>query len=106
MKAVLKNFSQSPAKTRLVANAIRGKSVANALNILHGIDAKSAPVFEKLIRSAMANGGVTDTDAAEVRIESLVVDKGVIFKRIRPRARHTPFPIKKRHSVISLTLTK
>ena len=34
MKAVLKNYRQSPRKVRLLADLVRGKSVTEALEIL------------------------------------------------------------------------
>ena len=101
MKASLKNFRQSPTKIRCVANAIRGKSVVEALKILDSTDKKSSLPMQKLILSAVSNAG---GDKDSLMIESIMVDQGITLKRFRPRARGSAFPIRKRTSTILLKL--
>lgn len=105
MKAELKNYRQSPRKVRLVANAIRGKKVAQALVDLQFLGKRAALPFAKLITSAVANA--THNDKASVDslvIKSVSVTKGPTLKRIRPRSRGMANRINKRTSVLKVQL--
>jgi len=107
MKAKLKNFKQSPRKVRLVAKAVRGKSVAWARRNLKFMDQKSAEAVLKLINSALANGGVdvNDMDTQEkMFIKEIRVDEGIKMRRWMPRAFGRATPYKRRFSHISLIL--
>jgi large subunit ribosomal protein L22 len=56
MKAILKNYRQSPRKVRLVADVVRGKKVTEALG--HApkfVDKRASGPFAKVIESAVAN---------------------------------------------------
>ena len=55
MKALLTNYHQSPRKVRLVADLIRGKSIAQARAALLYLPKKSSPALGKLLDSAVAN---------------------------------------------------
>ena len=55
MKAILKNYRQSPRKVRLIADLIRGKKVEEALRTLSFVDKRAASPFAKVIRSAVDN---------------------------------------------------
>ena len=104
MKATLKTHRQSPRKVRLVADAIRGKSVPAALAILAFLGKRGAPVIEKLLRSAVANSGADTTSLKDVRVREIRVDKGRTLHRRMPRARGRAAPIKKRTSHIAVVL--
>ena len=109
MKAKLKNYRQSPRKVRLVAKAIRGKSVARARSFLRFTNQKSSDAILKLIDSALANAGIDKSDnkaAKDLLIKEIRVDEGIVFKRWMPRAFGRATPYKKRHSHIALTLDK
>jgi large subunit ribosomal protein L22 len=103
-KAFLKNYRQSPRKVRLVADAIRGKRIPEALLLLSHMDKRAAHPMEKLIRSAVANAKVRGIPEAELRVARIAVDKGFVFTKYMPRARGRATPIKKRTSRISLEL--
>ena len=104
MKAILKNYKQSPKKVRIVANALRGENVVRALQILQGVEKKTAIPMEKLILSAMSNAGIKKEDANKFRIGTIMVDQGIVLKRWMPRAMGRATPIRKRSSTISLKL--
>jgi len=107
MKAKLKNFKQSPRKVRLVAKAVRGKSVAWARRHLKFMDQKSAEAVLKLINSALANGGVDVSDMGaqeKMFIKEIRVDEGIKMRRWMPRAFGRATPYKRRFSHISLIL--
>jgi len=105
VKAILKNYRQSPQKVRLVANTVRGKKVGTALTKLTFTTSKSALPIKKLIESAVANASHNhgmETD--DLFIKSIVVDEGFTMKRWRPRARGAAFPIRKRTSKVTVIL--
>lgn len=105
MKALLKNHHQSPRRTRLVTEAIKGKSVAQALAELDFIVKKSAAPIKKLILSAVANAKTNfKKDQAELYIKNITVDKGNVMKRFRPVSHGRAFPIRHRLSIINVEL--
>jgi large subunit ribosomal protein L22 len=105
MKAELKNYRQSPRKVRLVADAIRGKKVANALVDLQFLGKRAALPFAKLISSAVANASHNHkTSSEELVVKSVSVTKGPTLKRIKPRSRGMANPINKRTSVLKVEL--
>lgn len=104
MKAILKNYRQSPRKVRLVADLVRGKSAVEALNILRFVDKRAAEPFAKLIKSAVANAKDAGNDSETLFIKSVSVDKGTVIKRFMPRARGSASRINKRNSHISVEL--
>jgi large subunit ribosomal protein L22 len=56
MKAILKNYRQSPRKVRLVADVMRGKKVVSGTTLLLKFVDKRAPChLVSLIASAVAN---------------------------------------------------
>lgn len=107
MKAYLKNFRQSPRKVRLVTDAVKGKSVAQADTELSFMPKKAARIIQKLIRSAAQNAVNNDGEKFEdLKIENIEVNQGVTLKRHRARARGSAFPINKRCSNVTVTLVK
>ena len=53
--AKLRHARVSPQKCRLVADAVRGKSVAAALQTLAFMPKKAAQILKKVLESAIAN---------------------------------------------------
>jgi large subunit ribosomal protein L22 len=106
MKASVLSVRISPRKARLVVDAVRGKSVSQALSILAFTRKKAASPVQKLIKSAVANAvenhGVSDVD--NLVVDRIVVDEGPALKRFTPRARGRATPIRKRTSHIRVTL--
>lgn len=107
VSAVLKGVRLSPQKARLVANLVRGKKVDQALNILTFCPKKGAGIIKKVVESAIANAehnAAADID--ELRISTIYVDKGLVYKRIRPRAKGRAGRILKPTCHITVTLGK
>lgn len=103
MKASLTNYRQSPRKVRLVASALKGKRVTDALVYLSFLPKRASGPIKKLIESAVANakqGG----EAGELMIGDVRVDKGIVLKRIMPRARGSASRITKRTSHVLVSL--
>jgi len=104
MRAVLRNYRQSPRKVRLIADLVRGKSVQNALASLRFVEKKAAESFAKVIKSAVANATAEGKDTERLVIKKVAVDKGEVLKRMMPRARGSASPINRRSSHIMVEL--
>ena len=86
--AILRGVHLSPQKARLVADLVRGQKVGNALNILNFTPKKGAEIIKKVVESAIANAEHNEgADIDELKVTSIYVDKGIVLKRIRPRAK-------------------
>ncbi|MEO1956805.1 MAG: 50S ribosomal protein L22, partial [Methylophilaceae bacterium] len=86
--AILRGVHLSPQKARLVADMVRGKKVDHALNVLAFTPKKGAELIKKIVESAIANAEHNNgADIDELKITSIYVDKGIVMKRIRARAK-------------------
>lgn len=104
-KAVLRNLRMSPKKLRLVADAVRGKKVDDALAILQFMPKAGAPVLLKLLQSAIANAGNNhELRADDLFVAKITVDSGATMKRFRARARGRACRIRKRTSHAAIVL--
>jgi len=106
MKAQLNNLRMSPRKVRLVADTVRGKSVAEARAILSFMPKVSALPLLKLLDGAVknaANVGNT-SDVSALKVSELYVNQGKTLKRHMPRAHGSAYQILKRTSKITLIL--
>jgi large subunit ribosomal protein L22 len=88
ISAILRGVRISPQKARLVADQVRGKKIDNALNILTFSPKKGAEIIKKVVESAIANAENNNgADIDTLKVKSIIVDKGMVFKRIRARAK-------------------
>jgi large subunit ribosomal protein L22 len=95
----------SPRKVRLVADAVRGMKVGEALNKLQFTPKKAAVLITKVINSAVANASQRpDVDVDQLYIKKAFVDGGPTLKRWRPRAMGRAYIIRKRTSHITVVL--
>ena len=102
-----KNAHISPQKVRLVADLVRGKHVADALQILKFTNKKAAGLVSKVIQSAIANAehnAGADIDALHVAV--IHVDEGPVMKRLHARAKGRANRIVKRTSHINVTVAE
>jgi large subunit ribosomal protein L22 len=104
IKASITNLRQSPRKVRLVADLIRGKKVAIALNEVKLTVKKASGPFEKLINSAVANAKNLGLDTEDLYVKEVRVDKGIVMKRYMPAAHGSAHPFEKRMSHVSIVL--
>jgi len=103
VSAVLKGARLSAQKARLVADQVRGKDVAEALNILAFSPKKGAAIVKKVLESAIANAEHNEgADIDELRVSTVMVDEGMTLKRIKPRAKGRADRILKRTCHITL----
>ena len=108
MKAFLKNYRQCPRKVRLVAELIKGKRVAEALLLLDTLPKRASLPLKKLVDSAVSNASSNNSliDPKDLFVENITVNKGIVLKRIMPRARGSASRINKRTSHVFITLTE
>jgi len=87
-RAYLKGTRLSPQKAGLVANAIRGKSVQDAMDFLLFNKQKGSAIIKKLLESAIANAEHNNkSDIDLLSVKSIIVNQGMRLKRMKPRAR-------------------
>ena len=92
-QAIIRGVHISAQKTRLVADLIRGKSVAQALNILTFSPKKAAVILKKAVESAIANAEHNDgADIDELKVTTIYVDKAQSMKRFSARATSVRVP--------------
>ncbi len=106
MKASLKNYRQAPRKVRLVTDMVKGKKVPEALVALTHLPKRAALPMKKLIESASRNAENLGMKRENLFIKDIRVDKGIVFKRIMPRARGRGALIRRESSHISLSLAE
>ncbi|MCC4800904.1 50S ribosomal protein L22 [Enterovibrio norvegicus] len=107
MEAIAKHrFARiSPQKARLVADQVRGKNVAQALEILTFSNKKAADLVKKVLESAIANAEHNEgADIDDLNVAKIFVDEGPVMKRIMPRAKGRADRILKRSSHITIVV--
>ena len=103
--AIIRGVHISAQKARLVADMIRGKSVAHALNTLTFTPKKAAGIIKKALESAIANAEHNDgADIDELKVTSIYVDKAQSLKRFSARAKGRGNRIEKQTCHITLTV--
>lgn len=106
MKATLTNYRQSPRKVRIVAHAVKGKSVEQAEVQLSYMPKRAADPIRKLINSAVANATKDGIDTKNLVIKNIEVNQGLVMKRFMPRAMGVAKPIKKKMSHVTVALSE
>ena len=103
--ATAKYIRISPSKARVVMDAVRGKSVIEAVAILENTPkAASAPLI-KLINSAAANAESGKGIAKdELFVAEIKADAGPIYKRYQPVSKGRAHSIMKRTSHLTVVL--
>ena len=108
--AHLRFVRTAPRKLRRVADAIRGKSVREALVMLKFADVYAAEPIERLVRSAVANAGNNhDMNTDELYIAKITVDGGPggrFTKRLDPRAQGRAYFKRKRLSHVTVVVSE
>ena len=101
------NARLSAQKGRLVADLIRGKKVDQALDILNFTPKKGAVLIKKVLQSAIANAEHNDgADINELRVSSVLIEKGPFLKRFSARAKGRGDRIHKQTCHIYVTVSQ
>ncbi len=105
VRAIARHIRMSSRKMRLVGNAIKGKSVREAMAALELIPNKAGDPIFKAVKSAAANAENNYNLATEdLVVVQVVADEGRSLKRWRARARGRAAPIVKRTSHITVVV--
>lgn len=105
MKANGKNIRISPKKLRVIAEVVRWKGAAESLGFLKNAPKKGADILYKIVYSAMKNAENNDKqDSSKLFINTLIITKGIVYKRWNSVSRWRMHPILKRTSNIRLEL--
>lgn len=105
-KATLSNLRQSPRKVRVVADLVRGKKVADAILSMQFTEKRASDPIKKLIESALANAKAQSMPIEHLVVKTVEVNSGKTLYRRMPAARGSAHPIRKRTSMISITLAE
>ncbi|MBI5221658.1 MAG: 50S ribosomal protein L22 [Candidatus Magasanikbacteria bacterium] len=105
--AKLSFLRMGPRKVRLVADMIRGRKVAKAIEILALSKKVAARPILKLLNSAVANARHNNNLLAEnLCVKTIMVDGGPMLKRWMPKAHGRATPVRERTSHINLGLAE
>jgi large subunit ribosomal protein L22 len=106
VRAHARYVRSSARKARLVADNVRGKSVADARALLAFSPRAVSEPWLKLLESAVANAENNhDLVGEDLKIHAIYADEGPTIKRYRPRAMGRATRIRKRTSHLTIQLT-
>jgi large subunit ribosomal protein L22 len=107
-RAINRYVGSSPRKMRLVVDLIRGKSVDDALHILHFSPKHASEVAEKVLRSAVANLQNKDEagrlDPSDMVVKEAFVDGAVTMKRVMPAPMGRAYRVRKRSNHVTIVV--
>ena len=102
-RAILRRFRESPRKIRMVADMIRGRSVDDAMSILHLQQRKAARMLSKVLGSAIANATENEkVDVDKLIVKKIFIDCGPTEKRWMARSMGRANRIIKRTSHVTI----
>ncbi len=108
-KAIARFARVAPRKARTIVNLVRGRKVAEAIDVLMFTRKAAAPVVRKVIESALANAKNSDPNVNidDLYVSVASVDKGPNkhVRRWRPRAMGRATQVTKGISHIVITLS-
>ena len=105
-RAQVKNVRMSATKARAVLDLVRGKSVAEAVDVLTYTERAAAEVIGKCLDSAVANAEHNDQiDPETLFVAACYADEGRTLYRWRPRARGRATRIRKRTCHITMIVS-
>jgi large subunit ribosomal protein L22 len=109
-RAIHRYISSSPRKMRLVIDLIRGRSVPDALSILHFQPKQASKAAEKVLRSAIANLHQKDEgsriDNETLYVKTVYVDCGPSQKRVLPAPMGRAYRIVKRSNHLTIVIAQ
>ena len=107
-RAINRYVGSSPRKMRLVIDLIRGKSVDEALHILHFSPKHASEVAEQVLRSAVSNLQNKDQagriDASHMVVKEAFVDVSVTMKRMLPAPMGRAYRLRKRSNHVTIVV--
>ncbi|MBN1782531.1 50S ribosomal protein L22 [bacterium] len=108
-KAVARYIRISPRKARQVADMVRGKSVEDAINLLHFVPQRASGPVEKVLRSAVSNALNREEgaklDPEDFFIKTIWVDQGPTMRRYSPGPMGRATIIRKRSCHVGVVIS-
>jgi large subunit ribosomal protein L22 len=105
-RAVKRYIPSSPRKMRLVIDLIRGKSVEEALDVLHFNPKHASRVVELALKSAVSNlSNKSETGKVEEKnifVKQIFVDGGPVLKRVMPAPQGRAYRKRKRSNHLTI----
>lgn len=106
VRAVAKDTGIPSRKVRPLVDAVRGKTVDEALTILKFASSPTARVVAKVVKSAAANAENNFQTSRDLKIVRIFVDEAGSLKRFYPRARGRAVPVLRRSSHITVVVAE
>jgi large subunit ribosomal protein L22 len=105
VRSTQKYVRMTPRKVRLVVDAVRGKSVNEALDALKFRNRAAARAVAEAVKAAAANAEQNNhMDPAMLYISEIYADTGPTAKRFQPGPRGRANPILKRSTHITVVV--
>jgi large subunit ribosomal protein L22 len=105
LRALSKDVGISPLKVGMVNDVVRGKKALEALTILRFMPTPAAKAVAKTLKSAVANAENNfQMVPAELKIVTILAEKGHVAKRFRPQARGRVAPLLRRSCHIQVVV--
>jgi large subunit ribosomal protein L22 len=105
IKARASFIIQSPRKLRLVTDALAGLEALKALGYLENLDQKAAGKIKEVLNQAIANAKNNfHLKEENLKIKTIEVSNGPIYKRFQPVSHGLAHPIAKRTSHLKIVL--
>ena len=109
-RAINRYVNSSPRKMRLIIDLIRGKSVPEAMGILHFSPKHASKVAEKVLRSAVSNIQNKD-ESGRLELETLYIKEAFVnggpsLKRMLPAPMGRAYPILKRSNHVTIIVAQ
>lgn len=103
--ATLKSHNQTPRKTRLVTDLVRGKEISAALATLEFLPKRASGTIAKLLKSAVANAKNRGEKVDDLVVQSILVENAGMLKKYMPRAFGRASLIRRRKSRVIVKLS-
>jgi len=107
-KATHRYIGSSPRKMRLVVDLIRGKSVNEAIEVLHFNPKHASRYAEKVLRSAVSNlfnkNEEEHYETSDLVVKEVFVNQGPTVKRISPAPMGRAYRVRKRSNHLTIVV--
>lgn len=105
-RAIHRRAPMTPRKARYVADLVRGKPVDEAVDILKFCPRRAAPMYLKVLMSALANAEEQQADRRRLHVVDIRADDGPTMRRWKTRSRGQMFPLLIRYSHLTVVLAE
>ena len=107
VRSFARNAGIAPKKARVILDEIRGKRVDEAMSLLRFMPTPHARLVAKAVRSAVANAENNyNLQPRTLRVTKAFAGDGMVYKRMRPRARGRADQMRRRRSNITIVVSE